>query len=298
MCRRPVVAALGALVAVALPIAAAPIVADGQASEDGRVAAATEAGERPAVANPVDVAHGEDVEEVLVTGERVMELGAEERRAIYRELRAWPGTIREGRLRACVPPLAQHGRAWIQGCASSVGYIYLRGLGEVTRDSTAAVGWLGVAASGNSTPEITNYFNGIWKQIPDRHLPYFEEVVEEYESKYGEEAKDVTCELRRPVDSHLKQLSCYFDKDMTGEERKLLDEFVNNKMRMPTKRLSPRRQRSGPCNERRSCSRESAGASRRIGIESFVFRFPVAGCRAVAALAEGGALGAHSGMTV
>ena len=231
MRRRPVVAALGALVAVALPIAVAPIMAGGQVSEDGRVAAATESGERPAAAIPVDAARDEDVEEVLVTGERVTELGAEERRAIYRELARGRELYARADYERAFPHLLNTAEHGFKGAQARVGYIYLRGLGEVTRDSTAAVGWLGVAASGNSTPEITNYFHGIWKQIPDRHLPYFEEVVEEYESKYGEEATDVTCELRRPVDSHLKQLSCYFDKDMTGEERKLLDEFVNNKMR-------------------------------------------------------------------
>ena len=230
MRRRRVVAALGALLAVALLVAAAPIMADGQASQDGRESTATESGERPDATDPADAAD-EDVEEVLVTGERVTQLGAEERRAIYRELARGRELYARADYERAFPHLLNTAEHGFKGAQARVGYIYLRGLGEVARDSTAAVGWLGVAASGNSAPEITNYFNGIWKQIPERHLPYFEEVVEEYESKYGEQATDVTCELRRPVDSHLKQLSCYFDKDMTGDERKLLDEFVNNKMR-------------------------------------------------------------------
>ena len=228
MCRRRVVATLCALVAVALPIAAAPIMGDGQASKDDRGSTATEPGERPDATDPADA---ENVEEILVTGERVTPLSAEERRAIYRELARGRELYARADYERAFPHLLNTAEHGFKGAQARVGYIYLRGLGEVTRDSTAAVGWLGVAASGNSAPEITNYFNGIWKQIPERHLPYFEEVVEEYESKYGEDPTDVTCELRRPVDSHLKQLSCYFDKDMTGEERKLLDEFVNNKMR-------------------------------------------------------------------
>lgn len=229
MRRRRVVAALGAVLAVALPIAAAPIIADGQTSTES-TATETESGERPDATNPADAAHAEDVEEVLVTGERVT-LKAEERRAIYQELARGRELYARADYERAFPHLLNTAEHGFKGAQARVGYIYLRGLGEVTRDSTAAVGWLGVAASGNSAPEITNYFNGIWKQIPDQHMPYFEEVVEEYESKYGEEATDVTCELRRPVESHLKQLSCYFDQDMTGEERKLLDEFVNNKMR-------------------------------------------------------------------
>ena len=231
MRRRRGVAALGVLVAVALPLAAAPIIVDGQASKGGRESTGTESGERPDATSPADAAQGEDVEEVLVTGERIAELGADERRAIYRELARGRELYARADYERAFPHLLNTAEHGFKGAQARVGYIYLRGLGEVARDSTAAVGWLGVAASGNSAPEITNYFNGIWKQIPERHLPYFEEVVEEYESKYGEQATDVTCELRRPVDSHLKQLSCYFDKDMTGDERKLLDEFVNNKMR-------------------------------------------------------------------
>ena len=227
MRRRRVVAALCALVAVALPIAAAPIMADGQA-KDARESTATDPRERPDATDP---AAAEDVEEILVTGERIAPLSAEERRAIYRELARGRELYARADYERAFPHLLNTAEHGFKGAQARVGYIYLRGLGEVARDSTAAVGWLGVAASGNSAPEITNYFNGIWKQIPERHLPYFEEVVEEYESKYGEDPTDVTCELRRPVDSHLKQLSCYFDKDMTGEERKLLDEFVNNKMR-------------------------------------------------------------------
>ena len=231
MRRRRVVAVLCVLVAVALPIAAAPIIPDGQSSKDGRESTATGPGERPDATKPTDAAHAEDVEEVLVTGERVTELGLEERRAIYRELARGRELYASADYERAFPHLLNTAEHGFKGSQARVGYIYLRGLGEVTRDTAAAVGWLGVAASGNSAPEITNYFNGIWKQIPERHLPYFEEIVEEYESKYGEEATDVTCELRRPVESHLKQLSCYFDKDMTGEERKLLEEFVNNKMR-------------------------------------------------------------------
>lgn len=233
MRRRRVVVALCAL-GVALLIAAAPTMADEPASKHGRESTATESDKRPDAtnsANAAHAAHAEDVEEVLVTGERVTGLRAEERRAIYRELARGRELYARADYERAFPHLLNTAEHGFKGAQARVGYIYLRGLGEVARDSAAAVGWLGVAASGNSAPEITNYFNGIWKQIPERHVPYFEEIVEEYESKYGEEATDVTCELRRPVDSHLKQLSCYFDKDMTGEEHKLLEEFVNNKMR-------------------------------------------------------------------
>ena len=90
----------------------------------------------------------------------------------------------------------------------------------MARDSTVAVGWFGVAASGNSSPDIRNYFNDLWNRIPEEHVPYFREVVEEYKSKYGEHANRVTCDLHRPVRSFVKRLVCHFEMD-----QRLMDEL-------------------------------------------------------------------------
>ena len=92
--------------------------------------------------------------------------------------------------------------------------INLRGLGEVERDAVQAVGWMGVASSGSSAPAIRNYFNEIWKRIPEQHVPYFEEVVDHYQMKYGEHATGVVCELDSPARSYVKRLHCFFEQEL------------------------------------------------------------------------------------
>ena len=173
-----------------------------------------------------DIPSDDSVEEVVVTGERVKDLTLEERRQIYEQLADGRRFYSRKDYERAFPLLLNTAEHGFKEAQARVGYIYLRGLGEVSRNSTVAVGWLGVAASGNSAPGIRNYFNDIWQQIPERHIPYFEEVVEEYESKYGEQATDVTCELRRPAGSHVKQLACFFDRDLTFEQLQLYDDIV------------------------------------------------------------------------
>lgn len=166
------------------------------------------------------------IEEVRVTADRVTDLTLEERRHIYKQLAQGRELYSDSQYKRAFPLLLNTARHGFKDAQARVGYIYLNGLGEVTRDSAVAVGWLGVAASGNSSPGIENYFNDIWSQIPEQYVPRFREVVEKYESKYGEDATGVTCELRRPVGTHLKRLLCFFDEDLTLEERDLIEDML------------------------------------------------------------------------
>lgn len=167
-----------------------------------------------------------DIEEVRVTGEPVTDLTLGERREIYKQLAQGRRLYSDSEYKRAFPLLLNTARHGFKDAQARVGYIYLNGLGEVTRDSATAVGWLGVAASGNSSPGIENYFNDIWSQIPEQYVPRFREVIEKYESKYGEDATGVTCELRRPMGTHLKRLICFFDEDLTLEERDLFEDML------------------------------------------------------------------------
>ena len=216
-----------ALVGMALHATPAQTSADDRTSTDSRhVGSETVPQDAEVAGGTTGVPSDDSVEEVVVTGERVKDLTLEERRQIYEQLADGRRFYSRKDYERAFPLLLNTAEHGFKEAQARVGYIYLRGLGEVSRNSTVAIGWLGVAASGNSAPGIRNYFNDIWRQIPERHVPYFEEVVEEYESKYGEQATDVTCELRRPVGSHVKQLSCFFDRDLTLEQLKLYDDIV------------------------------------------------------------------------
>ena len=172
------------------------------------------------------VAQGEGrdqpTEEMTVTAERP--LSPRERRRIYRDLARGKRLFAKRKVDQAFPYLLDAAQRGFKDSQVRVGYVYLRGLGEVERDSEQAIGWLGVASNGRTSPSIRNYFNDIWKRIPDRHVPYFQEVVEEYRSKYGRNATGVVCEMKRPLDSHVKQLGCFFEEDLHDDVRESLSE--------------------------------------------------------------------------
>ena len=172
------------------------------------------------------VAQGEGrdqpTEEMTVTAERP--LSPRERRRIYRDLARGKRLFAKRKVDQAFPYLLDAAQRGFKDSQVRVGYVYLRGLGEVERDSEQAIGWLGVASNGRTSPSIRNYFNDIWKRIPDRHVPYFQEVVEEYRSKYGRRATGVVCEMKRPLDSHVKQLGCFFEEDLHDDVRESLSE--------------------------------------------------------------------------
>ena len=190
------------------------------------IAGASALGEATADDDAGSSRYDTDIEEVRVTGEPVTDLTLGERREIYKQLAQGRRLYSGSEYKRAFPLLLNTARHGFKDAQARVGYIYLNGLGEVTRDSATAVGWLGVAASGNSSPGIENYFNDIWGQIPEQHVPLFREVVEKYESKYGEDATGVTCELRRPMGTHLKRLLCFFDEDLTLEEKDLFEDML------------------------------------------------------------------------
>ena len=164
-------------------------------------------------------------EEIKVIGERTP-LTLDERMRIYRELARARDLYSANKIDEAFPLLLKTARKGFKNAQARVGHIYLRGLGEIEQDPVEALGWLGVAASGTSSPPIRNHFNDIWKRIPDKYVDSFEEVVEEYRAKYGENATGVVCELNRPVRSFVKQLTCYFEQDLPDMVREPLDHHL------------------------------------------------------------------------
>ena len=166
-------------------------------------------------------------DEIKVIGERTP-LTLEERVRIYRELARARELYSRNQIDEAFPLLLKTARKGFKNAQARVGHIYLRGLGEIDQDPVEALGWLGVASAGNTSPPIRNYFNDIWKRLPDKHVSYLEEVVEEYRSKYGEHATGVVCELHRPVRTYVKQLVCYFEQDLPDMVREPLEDHFES----------------------------------------------------------------------
>lgn len=172
----------------------------------------------PAAENDAPVAD----EELTVTAER-LPLTFAERQDIYGELAKARELYRRNKIKDALPYLERTAKSGFKDSQAKMGHILLQGLGDVERDSLTAVGWLGAASSGRTSPTIRNYFNDIWQRIPDRHVPVFEEVVQEYTSRYGAHATGVVCAMRRRAGTHLKSLECFFEADVEENVRRSVE---------------------------------------------------------------------------
>lgn len=136
------------------------------------------------------------VEEMVVTAERL-------------EKGEWPtGTIitqtynvrlrgmllyELGRYEEALPLLlvaAERGFKWPQAMA---GDIYLHGRGGVRRDLQSGFGWLGVAASPRTSPQIDSYFRKAMAELPDQMRKVAEATVDEYREQWASRDWRVSC---------------------------------------------------------------------------------------------------------
>ena len=111
---------------------------------------------------------------------------------------------RRGRYEEALPFLlaaAKRGFKWEQ---ARVSFLYQQGYGT-EQDVEAAVGWLGVAARGATTPEIRGRFKELWARIPEARRPHFEAVIDEYEKRYGNKANRTDCANRIKSDGVSKK---------------------------------------------------------------------------------------------
>ena len=185
------------------------------ASENLPTAAAAGGSAVPAAAEDAPTAD----EELTVTAER-LPLTFGERQIVYDELAKARELYRRNQIKDALPYLERTAKSGFKDSQAKMGHILLQGLGDVERDSLTAVGWLGAASSGRTSPTIRNYFNDIWQRIPDRHVPVFEEVVQEYTARYGAHATGVVCAMRRRAGTHLKSLECFFEADVEEDVRR------------------------------------------------------------------------------
>ena len=186
----------------------------GFTSEHGSDRVGTEAvvniAEAP-TANSIESA--QDPEELVVTGSPLSAPGVivpyEVMQHVHDSRAKGACLYRAGRYEESFPHLLAAAKRGFKHAQARVGFLYSQGIG-VERDPLAAVGWLGVAASGTTHPEIRRYFNGVWDRIPDEHLGKFEEIVGNYRSRYGSRRHRVECDLHSTAGTHFKKLTCGF----------------------------------------------------------------------------------------
>ena len=96
-----------------------------------------------------------------------------------------------------------------------LGEIYVNGLGDVERDIAQGVGWLGVAASGESEPKIRQLYQSVRERLPPQHNETFDKVVEQYTQSYDGRHTRVVCEMVQQAGTHGKMMRCrYLDESL------------------------------------------------------------------------------------
>ena len=168
-----------------------------------------------------------DADEVMTVVEKRLQTW-QDRRDIYRRVAEGKALFARKQINEAFPLLLDTAQLGFKGSQARVGHIYLEGLGDIDQDAVQGVGWLGVASTGTTSPGIRNYFNDIWQRIPDAHVPYFEEVVDDFRDRYGEQATGVVCDLDRPLDSFLKRLACFFEGPLPEELRRVMEDYKDN----------------------------------------------------------------------
>ena len=107
---------------------------------------------------------------------------------------------RLGRYEEALPLLlaaAKQGFKWEQ---ARVSFLYQQGYGT-EQDVDAAVAWLGLAARGETTPEIRGRFKEVWARIPEERRPHFQALIDQYEERYGNKANRTDCRNRLEANS-------------------------------------------------------------------------------------------------
>ena len=92
-------------------------------------------------------------------------------------------------------------------------FLYFKGLGGVESSFPLGIGWLGVAASPKTDPEIKNYFKRIMRKLPEEVKEEAQKVVDAFISKYGTKATGMSCIHTRVAGSHISKLTCNFKKE-------------------------------------------------------------------------------------
>ena len=145
---------------------------------------------------------------------------------VYDARRTGADLYRRGRYEEAFPHLLVAARRGFKFAQARVGFLYQQGLGT-PQDPEAAIGWLGVAAKGETMPEIRNHFNALWEKIPDVYRPRLREVIDGFDAKYGARANRVACDTSHKAGTFTKRLTCRFmDEHLYGQTGETMSELT------------------------------------------------------------------------
>ena len=111
------------------------------------------------------------IEELFVEGERPTgaDMDLLEMDRVYRWKETAARSFKSGQYEKAFPQLLLLARMGFKDSQARVAYIYLHGLGGQKKSNMEALGWLGVAVTGETRPAYRNMFKQMMAQIPSEH---------------------------------------------------------------------------------------------------------------------------------
>lgn len=157
-----------------------------------------------------DPASAEVPEEIRIIGERVRDPNPVQVSRTRNAHGKGSRLYRQKRYAEALPYLLEAARQGFKLSQARVAFIYQQGLDGVPRDGRAAIGWLGVAASGSTDPVIRNHFNRAMARVPVAQRTAVDAIIAEYTAAYGSGTTGVVCRNVRVAGTHLARLKCEY----------------------------------------------------------------------------------------
>lgn len=131
----------------------------------------------------------------------------------YRAKKQGEHLYRGGKYKEAVQFLEFAAQRGFKHAQSQLGSIYVNGLGDVERDVVQGVGWLGVAASGESDAKIRDLFDDVWKNLPKAHQEKLQGVIDKFKEMYDGSRTRVSCGLDQRAGTNTRVLRCKFQDE-------------------------------------------------------------------------------------
>ena len=185
--------------------------------------------EKPGNANdPVETMSSElsyeldKIEELFVEGERPTgaDMDLLEMDRVYRWKETAARSFKTGQYEKAFPQLLILARMGFKDAQARVSYIYLHGLGGQSKSNMSALGWLGVASTGETRPAYRNLFKQMMAQIPSEHSDAVDAHVQSYRDKYGADKMGIQCSRSRT--GHISKFLCRYSAEMDQHQIRLM----------------------------------------------------------------------------
>ena len=149
------------------------------------------------------------MEHLIVTGEAVDSVESKQR--AYLDHRRGMFLYSRGEYAEALPYLMSSAKHGYKDSQARLAHLYLHGLGGVRRSDIVGIGWMGVAAHGETTPIIQRHYDELMAAVPPHHMDSLKRVVEQYVEKYGNFDQNVVCDVAKHAGTFIAKNRCFFE---------------------------------------------------------------------------------------